>query len=151
MSVPPGPAPAGAAPPATGGGINTATFANLIRYWVHYDTAINDLNKQAKQARDARAAYESQILSMLAASSLKSPVIQIAGGRLVVATERQSQALSYKAIETLLHEYYRERPGSKDETQEILQFFKAHREVSTNQVLRRQRPSVSLRAKDGEK
>lgn len=145
MSLPPQQPPT---PAADSAGLNTGTFANLIRYWVHYDTVINDLNKQVREARDTRAAYEAQILSMLSASSLKSPVIQIGGGRLVVATERQSQPLNYKTIETLLHQYYRERPGSKDDTADILQFFKERREVTTSQVLRRQRPSVSLRAKE---
>jgi len=152
MSFPPPSAPAqegsGGGAVAAPNGFNTSLFANLIRHWVHYDTAIGDLNKQIKQVRDTRANYESQILTMLATSPLKNPVIQIGGGRLVVATDKQSQPLTYKNIETLLHQYYREKPGAKDETAEILQFIKTRREVSTSQVLRRQRPSISLRSKD---
>lgn len=152
MSFPPPSAPAhegsGGGTAAAPNGFNTSLFANLIRHWVHYDTAIGDLNKQIKQVRDTRANYESQILTMLAASPLKNPVIQIGGGRLVVATDKQSQPLTYKNIETLLHQYYREKPGAKDETADILQFIKMKREVTTSQVLRRQRPSISLRSKD---
>lgn len=137
-------------PSQQGGGINTQIFANLIRYWVHFDSNITELNKQVKQARDAKHAYEAQILDILNKSPLKNPVIQIGGGRLVLANERNTQPLSLKTIETLLHQYYSEKPGAKDESADILKFIREKREVTTSQVLRRQKQGGSQRSKDKE-
>lgn len=133
------------APPA-GAGMNTQQLANLVRYWVHYDSIVAGLNKDVKQARDARAGYEAQIITMLRASNLQHPVIQIGGGRLILTEEKHQAPLSFKTLETLLHQYYRTRPGSRDETPEILKFIRANREVEVSTTLRRQK--ASSRAKD---
>ncbi len=137
-------------PPA--GGLNTQTLATNIRHWVHYNSILEDLQKQTKNARESRNAHEQQILTMLRASSLQNPVIQVGGGRLLVAHERQQQALSFKSLEDCLHQYYAAKaPGARDETSEILKFIRAHRTSTstTHDVLRFQRVATTPRVKDG--
>lgn len=128
------------------GAINTQHLANLVRYWVHYDSILAGLNKDTRLAREARTGYESQIVTMLRASNLQHPVIQIGGGRLILAEEKHQQPLSFKTLESLLHQYYRTRPGSRDETPEILKFIRANREVEISTTLRRQK--ATSRAKE---
>ena len=143
LPPPPGAIQAGG---TAAGAINTQQLANLVRYWVHYDSILSGLNKDVKSAREARTGYESQIITMLRASNLQHPVIQIGGGRLILAEEKHQQPLSFKNLEILLHQYYRTRPGSRDETAEILKFIRANREVEVSTTLRRQK--ASSRAKD---
>jgi hypothetical protein len=110
-----------------------------VRYWVHYDTNLQALNKQVKATRDARNAYETQILQGLRTANMgANPVIQIAGGRILVSEERYQQPLSIRAIEEFLHQYYRQKPGARDETADILKFIKAQRKVEMTPCLRRQ-------------
>ncbi len=149
---PPPPAlpPSGtAAPPAApGGGVNTQLLGNLIRHWVHHNSILNELNRQIREARSARKEYEDQVLKILRAANMTNPVIQIGGGeRLIVANERHTQPLSLRNLEELLTQYYKQKPGSRDETKEILKHIRAQRESETVQVLRKQN-APSSRAKD---
>jgi hypothetical protein len=124
-------------------------IGNLIRYWVHYDNTLTALNKQAKTVRDTRNNYEAQILQAFKAANLTNPIVQIAGGRLTVGEERHTQPLSYKNLELMLHLYYRQRPGSRDETADILKFIKAERTSESTACLRRSHTGRS-RSKDSE-
>ena len=129
-----GPPGQGAIVPTTA---NIQQIGHLVRYWVHYDNSLTELNKQLREVRNLRRNYESQILQGLRGANMKNPVIQIAGGRLTVAEEKHSQPLSFKTIETLLQQYYRLKPGKPDETKEILAFFRANRTSEVSEVLKR--------------
>lgn len=113
-------------------------FGNLIRSWVHYDNLLASLNKQVKNVRDVRSNYESQVLQMLRTSGTPNPIIQIAGGRVMVGEDKHQQPLSFKSLETMLHQYFRQRPGTRDETLEILKFIREQRQVSVSPCLKRQ-------------
>ncbi len=134
-------------PPATGGGGMIQRLGDLVRYWVHYDTALQNLNKQVKATRDARNAYEGQILQGLRNANMgANPVIQIAGGRILVSEERYQQPLSMRNLEQHLHAYYRLKPGAKDETADILKFIKTQRKVEMTPCLRRQMTPTAVAA-----
>lgn len=137
-----------AAPPASGGGQTLIQrLGDLVRYWVHYDTNLQTLNKQVKATRDARNAYEAQILQGLRAANMgANPVIQIAGGRILVSEERYQQPLSVRALEGFLHQYYRQKPGARDETADILKFIKTQRKVEMTPCLRRQMTPAAVTA-----
>lgn len=117
--------------------LNMQQIGNLVRFWVHYDSMVSELNKQVKSARDVRNNYERQILQSLKSSNMANPVIQIAGGRITVAEEKHQQPLNYKTLETMLHQYYRQKPGSRDETADILKFLKTNRQTEVGQILKR--------------
>jgi hypothetical protein len=113
-------------------------IGNLIRHWVHYDNTIAELNKKVKSARETRNNYESQVLQMLKDTNMANPVIQINGGRLIVAEEKQHAPLTFTNIESLLHQFYAKRPGSRDDTADIIKFIKANRETTVTPCLKRQ-------------
>jgi hypothetical protein len=125
-------------PPASGGGTLIQQIGNLIRHWVHYDDTITDLNKQLKTARDTRKSYETNILHMLKATNMVSPVIQIVGGRIIVGEDKQQESLNYTNISSILHQYYAKKPGARDETDDIMKFIKANREIHSTPCLKRQ-------------
>jgi hypothetical protein len=123
--------------PAGGGGGPLQQLGNLIRYWVHYDNVLQRLNKEAKEARDHRKNYETQILQGIREAKLANPVIQITGGRILVSEERNTAPLSLKSLELLLHQYHRMKPGRPDETKDIMNFVKANRTVEVAETLKR--------------
>lgn len=122
----------------TSTGLNAEEVGNLIRHWVHYDTMLSTLNKQAKNVRELRNTYEAQVLQRLKAANAENIVIQIAGGRLLVGEEKHSTPLSFKTLETSLHQYFRQKPGHPDETAAIMRFIRSQRQVEVTKALKRQ-------------
>lgn len=116
---------------------NLETIGNLIRHWVHYDNSINALNKQIKALREAKSNYESQVIKGLEASSMKNPVIQIEGGRILLGEDKAQQPLSYTMLEGILNKYYAAKPGSRPETKEILKFIRDNRTSQISTCLKR--------------
>ena len=123
-------------------------IGNLVRYWVHYDNTITTLNKQTKAARDMRTTYETQILDSLKTSNIVDPVIQIGDGRLIVSADKHTAPLTFTSLDSLLHQYYGKKPGSKDETADILKFIKENRETTVTPCLKRQASRVRSRSKE---
>lgn len=118
--------------------LNAEEVGNLVRHWVHYDSMLTTLNKQAKNVRDLRNSYEDQILQRLKAANAENVVIQIANGRILVGEEKHSSPLSFKNLEIMLHQYYRQKPGAPDETAAIMRFIRSQRQVDTTKCLKRQ-------------
>jgi hypothetical protein len=114
-------------------------LGNQVRHWVHFDNLLNDLNKQINDTRKKRNAYEMSIINTLNGTKYEKAVLQIAGGRLLVAEERHNKPLTFTSLELMLHEYYRQKasPGN-DETAEIIKFIKGHRSLEINKRLKRQ-------------
>lgn len=125
-------------PPSTlqTGGVQQ--IGNLIRHWVHYDNNLSELNKEIKTIRDTRNNYEAQVLQMLRVMNMTNPVIQISGGRLIIGEDKHTAPLTFTNLESLLHQYYAKKPGSRDETSEIIKFVKANRETTATPCLKRQ-------------
>jgi hypothetical protein len=118
--------------------INTQGLAEMIRSWVHFDNLAATFNRQAQQARTARARWESQVIEYLRNSKMLNAIIQIAGGRLTVHEEKHANPLTLQRLEQLLHEYFAKRPpGSIDETVDILAYIKAHRGSSIETKLKK--------------
>ena len=118
--------------------LNAEEVGNLIRHWVHYDSMITSLNKQAKNVRDLRNTYEQQILQRLRVANAENVVIQIANGRILVGEDKHSTPLSFRSLETSLHQYYRQKPGQSDETAAIMRFIRSQRQVEVTKCLKRQ-------------
>ena len=118
--------------------LNMNDLGNLVRHWVHFDAQASHFVKQAAAARASRDQYEDRILDSLARARYETAVIQIAGGRILVNEEKKSQSLTFKVLEDMLHEYFRQRPGPfQDETASILKFIKGHRQVETVKRLKK--------------
>ncbi len=59
---------------------------------------------------------------------MTNAIIQITGGRLTVNDEKHANPLTMQRLESLLHEYYGEKPpGSTDETNAIMTYIRTNR------------------------
>lgn len=119
--------------------LNVDELGDQVRHWVHFDNLLLNLNKQVQDTRHKRQAYETTILNTLKGTQYEKSVIQIAGGRLLIAEERHNKPLTFGSLELMLHEYYRQNgsPGN-DETKEIIKFIKGHRSLEITKRLKRQ-------------
>ncbi len=124
--------------------MNVEELGNLVRHWVHYDSMLTTLNKQAKNVRDLRNTYEDQILEKLKTNNSENIIIQVAGGRILVGEEKHSTPLSFKNLELTLHQYFRQKPGQPDETQAIMKFIRTQRITEVSKCLKRQVAGASL-------
>ena len=123
--------------------MNTQELGNFVRNWVHYDNLASSLSKQTQNARKVRDTFETTILDKLRVNNMENAVIQIQGGRLVVAEEKHNQPLTYTRIEEGLKAYYLEKQKTSgrpvvDESASILRFLKSHREVEITKKLKKQ-------------
>jgi hypothetical protein len=122
--------------------LDTSQLGTWVRNWVHYDNLASNLNRQIQNARKVKEEFETRILNTLREYKMETVVIQISGGKLVVAEEKHNNTLTIGRIEELLHQYY-EKGGRKavDETVEIMKFLKAERGITAAKKLKIQKDS----------
>jgi hypothetical protein len=114
-------------------------LGDQVRNWVHYDNLVSTLNKQVQFARQTRDKYEDDIIRKLRSAKYEKAVLQIAGGRILLADDRHSKPITYTSLEESLHAYFRQKQGLiRDETADILKFIKGNRQVEVSQRLKRQ-------------
>lgn len=111
-------------------------LGDLIRYWAHYDMMLAGLNKKIRDVRELRAKYEGQVLERLRAHKAENAIIQIVGGRISVTEDKYVQPLSFKNLESMLHQYYIKK-GRPDETSEIVAFIRGQRQTEVSKCLKR--------------
>ena len=118
--------------------LDTNRLAELVRTWVHFDNLAATFTRQAQQARTARSRSEVQIIENLKTAHMENATIQITGGRLSIHDERHAQPLTLQRLESLLHEYFNEKPpGSDDETVKIMKYIKENRGFTTETKLKK--------------
>ena len=116
--------------------IDLSTFANLVQGWVRSDMAVANYNKEVTRMRKERDVYEQQILRTLKDANHEKAVIQITGGKLVVADDKTTQPLTFTSLEEMLHSYFTSA-GRRDETKEIVKYIKENRTVEHGLRLKR--------------
>lgn len=118
--------------------LDTNQLGNWVRNYVHYDNLASSLQKQLSNARKVKDDFETKIISTLEASNMSNAVIQIAGGKLTVAEEKHTNALTLTRLEELLHSYYKSQGRqATDETQELMKYIKAERGSDTTKKLKK--------------
>ena len=120
----------------SGDKINLQSFGTLVQGWVSADVAITNYNREALRMRKDRDAYETEILRTLKQANHEKAVIQITGGKLVVADDKHTQPLTFTSLEEALHSYFT-AAGRRDETKEIIKFVKENRTVEHGLKLKR--------------
>ncbi len=108
-----------------------------VRNWVHYDNLATSLYRQTVNSRKVRDEFEEKILDTLRSTKMENAIIQIAGGRLVVAEERHNQNLTLGRIEEILHSYFTSR-NMPDDTANIMKFMKKQRGFEVVKKLKKQ-------------
>jgi hypothetical protein len=116
--------------------IDLSSFGNLVHGWVRSDMAVANYNREAAKMRKERDVYEQQILRTLKDANHEKAVIQITGGKLVVADDKTTQPLTFTSLEEMLHSYFTSS-GRRDETKEIVKYIKDNRTVEHSLKLKR--------------
>lgn len=116
--------------------IDLSSFASLVQGWVRSDMAVANYNKEVARMRKERDVYEHQILRTLKDANHEKAVIQITGGKLVVADDKTTQPLTFTSLEEMLHSYFMSA-GRRDETKEIVKYIKENRTVEHGLKLKR--------------
>jgi hypothetical protein len=111
-------------------------IGSFVRNWLHYDGLASSFYRQSTRARQVRDDFETKIIDTLRKNRMENAVIQINGGHLNLAEERNPRQLTLPRIEELLRGYYARR-GGKDETPEIMAYIRGNREVDTVVRLRK--------------
>ena len=114
------------------------TIATNVRNWLHYDTLASSLYKQATRARQVRDEFETKVITTLHEQRMENAVIQINSGVLNVVEERTPRTLTFTGIEQMLHMYFQHKgTGARDDTKDIMNFFRKHRGYTTLKRLRK--------------
>lgn len=116
---------------------NMDELGNLIRHWAHYDSMIATLNAQLRNTRGVKDSYESNILKRLREYNAENAIIQIVGGKITVVEEKHTQPLTFKSVEAMLHQYFAQKPGRIDETNDIVRFIRSQRQTNVSKGLKR--------------
>ena len=116
--------------------IDLSSFGSLVHGWVRSDMAVANFNREAAKMRKERDVYEQQILRTLKDANHEKAVIQITGGKLVVADDKTTQPLTFTSLEEMLHSYFTSA-GRRDETKEIVKYIKDNRTVEHSLRLKR--------------
>jgi hypothetical protein len=116
--------------------IDLNSFGTLVQGWVRADTAVTNFNKESTRMRKERDTYEEQIIRTLKSTNHEKAVIQITGGKLVIADDKTTQPLTFTSLEEMLHSYYT-AAGRRDETKEIVKYIKDNRTVEHGLKLKR--------------
>jgi hypothetical protein len=112
-------------------------IATNVRNWLHYDTLASSLYKQSMRARQVRDEFEAKVIQDLSARNQENTVIQINSGTIHIVEERTQRQLTVTGIEQLLHLYYQQKGGARDETKEIMSFIRKHRGYNIAKHLRK--------------
>lgn len=118
--------------------IDMTDLGNQVRHWVVYDNLITSLNKDIHTTRQKRQEHENTIIHILKSTHHEKAVLQIVGGRILLAEEKHTRPLTFTSLELMLSEYYRQKGVGKDETSDIIKFIKGHRTLETTTRLKRQ-------------
>jgi hypothetical protein len=117
---------------------NDAEFPTWVRSWIHYEQLASDLYKQAIRSRQVRDEYEEKILGSLERRKMLNAVLQLKQGKYKFVQETHTAPMSMTNIEGMLHLYFKAKGAqARDETAEILAFFKQHRQQTYNYRLRK--------------
>jgi hypothetical protein len=118
--------------------INDAEFPTWVRNWVHYEQLASNLYKQAINSRKVRDEYEERILGSLEKRKMVNAVLRLKQGKYQFVQETHTAPMSMTNIEGMLHLYFKAKGAqARDETAEIMAFFKQHRQQTYNYRLRK--------------
>jgi len=111
--------------------MNNNDLAHNVRGWVHYDNMCAALQKQIMNARKQRDGFEEQVQSLLEKNSMTNAVIQISGGQLQLQEEKTTAGLTMKSLHESIEQYFKSRPELPNKTNELINFIRDRRTVST--------------------
>jgi hypothetical protein len=101
------------------------SFEQHIQQWVSIDNQMKQLTDKIKELRDKKNTLNEAIFNHVDNSNLSNASIQISDGKIKFVKTKDTQVLTFKYLETCLHEIIK----NEDQVTKIVDYIKNKREV----------------------
>jgi hypothetical protein len=108
-------------------------FREQVKIWVESDSRIQYCNQQVKELRDSREKISQSILRIIKKNSMEETVIKLNDGTIKFSSTTSYQSISMGFLKESLIEYL----GDAQQAAECIEFLKARREKTVQDVLKR--------------
>jgi hypothetical protein len=101
------------------------SFEQHIQQWVSIDNQMKQLTDKIKELRDKKNTLNDAIFNHVDNSNLSNATVQISDGRIKFVKTKDTQVLTFKYLETCLHEIIK----NEDQVNKIVEYIKNKREI----------------------
>jgi hypothetical protein len=101
------------------------SFEQHIQQWVSIDNQMKQLTDKMKELRDKKNTLNDVIFNHVDNSNLSNATVQISDGRIKFVKTKDTQVLTFKYLETCLHEIIK----NEDQVNKIVEYIKNKREI----------------------
>jgi hypothetical protein len=101
------------------------SFEQHIQQWVSIDNQMKQLTDKIKELRDKKSTLNDAIFNHVDNSNLSNATVQISDGRIKFVKSKDTQVLTFKYMETCLHEIIK----NEEQVNKIIEYIKNKREV----------------------
>jgi hypothetical protein len=101
------------------------SFEQQIQQWVSIDNQLKQLSDKIKELRDKKNTLNDSIFTHVQNSNLSNATVQISDGKIKFTQIKDTQQLTFKYLETCLHEIIK----NEDQVNKIVDYIKNKREV----------------------
>lgn len=109
------------------------SFEQQIQQWVSIDNQLKTLTDKVKELRDQKNTLSENINTHIENTELQNATVKISDGKLKFVQLKETQPLTFKYLETCLHEIIK----SEEQVDKIMEYIKNKREVKyVNEIKR---------------
>jgi len=101
------------------------SFEQHIQQWVSIDNQMKQLTEKIKELRDRKSTLNDAIFNHVDNSNLSNATVQISDGKIKFVKTKDTQVLTFKYLETCLHEIIK----NEEQVNKIIEYIKNKREV----------------------
>jgi ferritin len=101
------------------------SFEQHIQQWVSVDNQLKQLTDKIKELRDRKNTLNNAIFNHVDNSNLSNATVQISDGKIKFVKIKDTQVLTFKYLETCLHEIIK----NEEQVNKIVEYIKNKREV----------------------
>jgi hypothetical protein len=101
------------------------SFEKDIQQWISIDNQMKQLTDKMKELRDKKTTLNDAIFNHVENSNLSNSTLQISDGKLKFIKTKDTQQLTFKYLETCLHEIIK----NEEQVNKIIEYIKNKRDV----------------------
>jgi hypothetical protein len=101
------------------------SFEQHIQQWISVDNQMKQLTDKIKELRDKKNTLNDVIFNHVENSNLSNSTVQISDGKLKFIKTKDTQQLTFKYLETCLHEIIK----NEEQVNKIVDYIKNKRDV----------------------
>lgn len=113
-------------------------LGEAVRSWIHMDNLCENHAVQASKAREMRAKHEQDAITYIKALNYEKSTIQVSGAVLELQTKSVASAPTWGFLEKEIAAWSATSGVTSAQTQSLLKWLQAHREIKEVEHLRKQ-------------